>query len=141
MFIVFFHKWATYSLTEGSKMTLLLIVTTIREWDFVLMLLKMSQRLLISLLDTATCQVKKCKIISEQSLVTGWLAGWLAGWLCGLSTSFPIFLTQGKQNPGTRLRLLVTSGSRCYPESEYSRVGRCMRSKFLKLFWCKKVDL
>ena len=34
----------------------------------------------------------------------------LAGWVCGLSTSFPISLTQGGQNPGTRFRLLVTSG-------------------------------
>ena len=34
-----------------------------------------------SLLDTATwpCQVKECKIVSEPSLLTGWLAGWLAG--------------------------------------------------------------
>ena len=36
------------------------------------------------LLDTATwpCQVKEYKIVSEPSLLTGWLASWLAGWLC-----------------------------------------------------------
>ena len=34
-----------------------------------------------SLLDMATwpCQVKECKIISEPSLLTGWLTSWLAG--------------------------------------------------------------
>ena len=37
------------------------------------------------LLDTATwpCQVKEYKIVSEPSLLTGWLASWLAGQLAG----------------------------------------------------------
>ena len=58
----------------------------------------------VFLFDTTTwhCQVKECKIISEQSLVTGWLAE--------LSTSFPIFPDTDGQNPGPRLGLLVTSG-------------------------------
>ena len=38
------------------------------------------------------CQVKKWKIILEQSLLTGWLASWLSE----LSTSFPISSSQAK---------------------------------------------
>ena len=62
-----------------------------------------------SLLDTATwpCQVKEYKIVSEPSLLTGWLAGWLAV----LSTSFPISGPQTRQNPATRLRLSLKDGN------------------------------
>ena len=49
----------------------------------------------------------------------------LAGWLYGLSTSFPISLTHGGQNPGTRLKLLAMSGWQMH--------------KFLKLFGILKV--
>ena len=56
-------------------------------------------------LPTATwpCQVKEYKIVSEPSLLTGWLAV--------LSTSFPISGPQTGQNPATRLRLSLKDGS------------------------------
>ena len=49
------------------------------------------------------CQVKQCKLILEQSLLTGCLASWLSE----LSTSFPISLSQSMKNLGTRTRLEV----------------------------------
>ena len=51
------------------------------------------------------CQVKERKIILEQSLL-----------LYGLSTSFPLSLTQGGQNSGTKLRLLVMSRRQMHDE-------------------------
>ena len=60
---------------------------------------------LLSLLDTATwpCQVKEYKIVSEPSLLTGWLASWLAGCVVNLVSNFPFPIGH---NPGARLRLL-----------------------------------
>ena len=46
---------------------------------------------------------QECKMISEPSLLTNWLAV--------LSTSFPNSRTQTRQNPATRLRLSLKDGS------------------------------
>ena len=40
------------------------------------------------LLDTATWKVKEYKIVSEPSLLTGWLASWLAGCVVNLVSNF-----------------------------------------------------
>ena len=58
----------------------------------------------VYLLDTATWAVSSQEM---QDHFGAKCANWLAMWL---SISFPISLTQGGQNLGTRLRRLVTSG-------------------------------
>ena len=60
----------------------------------------------------------------------------LAMWIVNFVSNFLNF--PRKAEPWNEVE---TSCHRCYLNQEYSRVCRCMTSKFLKLFWCKKVDL
>ena len=67
-----------------------------------------------------------CKVILEQSLLTGWLANLLASWPLELSASFPISSTQGRQNPGKGLNFLsrVVSQTCRYVVHRWIHFGR-----------------
>ena len=95
------------------KFCLLVIPFVLQEMGFlglVLVICNRSQDITITTITShGHGQVKECKIILEQSLLTGWLAGWLTSWLSELSTSFPISSDQARKNAGMKLRLPVTS--------------------------------